>query len=190
MNYLDFIILAPLIYAAWKGFKKGLIVEVFTLLALLVGIYAGIHFSDWTATKIEDLFEKDFQYLPAIAFTITFLAVGAMVYFAGKTLEKMVSVVNLSPLNKGLGILFGLIKMLYTISILFILLESYDPNDKFIPLDTKETSMLYKPVRNTSVYTMPFIEETQLYFNKWQGDSLTIEDGLDINNKLDSLDVR
>lgn len=187
MNYLDFIIIAPLLYAAWKGFKKGLIIEVFTLLALLVGIYAGIHFSDWTASKIEDLFEKDFEYLPAVAFSITFLAVGAMVYFAGKTLEKMVDVVNLSPLNKGLGVLFSVIKMIYTISILFVLLESYDPNSKFIPEDKKENSLLYEPVKKTSVLTMPFIEETQLYFNKWQGDSLTVEDGIEIHQKLDTL---
>lgn len=178
-----------MIYAAWKGFKKGLIVEVFTLLALLVGIYAGIHFSDWTASKIEDLFEKDFKYLPAIAFTITFLGIGAMVFFAGKTLEKMVDVVNLSPLNKGLGIVFGMIKMLYTISILFVLLESYDPNDKFLSTEKKEESMLYKPVRNTSVYTMPFIEETQLYFNKYQSDSLEVEDAIRLKNTADSLGV-
>jgi membrane protein required for colicin V production len=181
MNYLDFIILAPLLYAAWKGFKKGLIIEVFTLLALLVGIYAGIHFSDWTASKIEDLFEKDFQYLPAIAFTLTFLGVGAMVYFAGKTLEKMISVVNLSPMNKGLGIVFGMIKMLYTLSILFVLLESYDREDKFIPIETKSESLMYLPVKNTSLYTMPFIEESQLYINKFMGDSLTVEDGVRLN---------
>ena len=47
MNFIDVLILIPVIYAAWKGFKHGLIIEVFTLLALVVGIYAGIHFSDF-----------------------------------------------------------------------------------------------------------------------------------------------
>jgi len=49
MNYLDIILVLPLIIGAWRGFKKGFIIELFTLLALLVGLYAGIHFSDFVA---------------------------------------------------------------------------------------------------------------------------------------------
>lgn len=44
MNFLDLIIILPLIYAAYKGFKHGFIIELFTLLAIIVGIYVGIHF--------------------------------------------------------------------------------------------------------------------------------------------------
>jgi membrane protein required for colicin V production len=47
MNSIDILLIIPLVYAAWKGFKHGLIIEVFTLLALFVGIYVGIHFSDF-----------------------------------------------------------------------------------------------------------------------------------------------
>ena len=47
MVFVDILIIIPLIYAAWKGFKHGIIIEVFTLLALFVGIYAGIHFFDF-----------------------------------------------------------------------------------------------------------------------------------------------
>jgi membrane protein required for colicin V production len=189
MNYLDFLIMIPCAWAAYKGFKKGLIIEVFTLLALLVGIYAGIHFSDWTAGKLQDAFESEWAYWPALAFTITFLGVGAMIYFGGKTLEKMISVVNLSPLNKGFGVFFGILKMVYTLSILFVLLESYDPNDAFIPTQSKDESLLYVPVRQTSVVTMPFIEESKLYFHKIQGDSLEVDDAIRLKQQADSLGI-
>lgn len=195
MNFVDIIIIIPLVYAAWRGFKKGLIIEVFTLLALLVGIYAGIHFSDWTSARIEDYFDFDANYLPVIAFTVTFLAVGAMVFFAGKMLEQMIRVVNLSPINKILGVIFGVLKMVYTLSILLILLETYDERGDFIPEETKEKSLLYAPVKLTASATIPAIEESTIWLrNNMQNDffeenDITIEDLKRLKETADSLGI-
>ena len=49
MNFLDILILIPIAYGAYKGFKHGFVIELFTLLAILVGIYVGINFSDYVA---------------------------------------------------------------------------------------------------------------------------------------------
>lgn len=195
MNFVDIIIVVPLVYAAWRGFKKGLIIEVFTLLALLVGIYAGIHFSDWTSARIEEYFDFDANYLPVIAFTVTFLAVGAMVFFAGKMLEQMIRVVNLSPINKIMGVVFGMLKMVYTLSILIILLETYDERGDFIPEKTKENSLLYAPVKLTASATIPAIEESTIWLrNNMQNDffeenDVTIEDLKRLKETADSLGV-
>src|ERR1044071_2990815 len=104
MNFLDILLLIPLGYAAWKGFQHGFIIELFTLLAILVGIYVGIHFSDFVAAWMKKAFSGGPPHLPVIPFTITFLGVGAMIYFGGKVVEKMIKVVNLSPVNKVFGI--------------------------------------------------------------------------------------
>lgn len=194
MNFIDIIILVPLAYAAYKGFKKGFIIEIFTLLALLVGIYAGIHFSDWTAAKLTDNFTVNQKYVPVISFTVTFLAIGAMVYFAGKMLEKMVSVVNLSMLNKLLGILFSVIKMLYFISIIFIILESYDEKGQFLPQELKEESTLYYPVEKISTATIPGVEKSKIWLkNHFVQDSiennLTFDDIIRYKRMADSLGI-
>jgi len=110
MNFLDLVILIPIGYAAWLGFKKGLIIEVFTLLALFVGLYAGIHFSEFVVEKLKTTFDWNSSYISPVAFTLTFLGVGAMVYFGGKALEKVVKAVMLSPLNKVGGVFFGILK--------------------------------------------------------------------------------
>lgn len=195
MNFVDIIIVVPLVYAAWRGFKKGLIIEVFTLLALLVGIYAGIHFSDWTSARIEEYFDFDANYLPVIAFTVTFLAVGAMVFFAGKMLEQMVKVVNLSPINKIMGVVFGMLKMVYTLSILIILLETYDERGDFIPEKTKENSLLYTPVKLTASATIPAIEESTIWLRNnmrndfFEENDVTIEDLKRLKETADSLGI-
>ena len=100
MNGIDIIIILPIIFFAWRGFKKGLIIEIFTLLALLVGIYIGINFSDFIADVLRKNVGMTSEYVPVIAFTITFLGVGAMVYFAGVMLEKAVNLAALKMVNK------------------------------------------------------------------------------------------
>lgn len=166
MNYLDILLAVPLIIGAWRGFKKGFIIEFFTLLALLVGIYCGIHFSDFISDILRDNLGMTSKYLPIISFTLTFLLVGAMVFFGGKALEKVVKAVALAPLNKIAGLIFGMLKMLYICSALLIILESIDEKNDFIPTELKEGSLLYNPVKYTALKTIPALQESRLFYQE------------------------
>lgn len=166
MNYLDILLLVPILIGAWKGFRNGLIIELFTLLALLVGIYAAIHFSDYAATLLDNNTGYSGEYAPIIAFILTFLAVGAMVFFLGKALEKVVSIVQLSAINKFAGIVFGVIKMMFVSSIIVIILDSIDQHNNFISKELKESSILYEPLKKVSTTTMPALKESKLFKEK------------------------
>lgn len=192
MNIIDLLILIPLGYAAWKGFQHGIIMELFTLLALLVGIYAGIHFSDMTATWLRDSLGFQSEYLSPIAFTITFLGIGAMVYFAGKVVEQMVKVTNLTPVNKVFGIVFALLKMTYFISVFLVLIESYDEKSNFFPKEKKAESVLYQPMLGVSTTTIPALKESTLFLqNTFASDSteLTIKQAIRAKEIADSLGI-
>ncbi len=165
MNYIDILLLIPIIYAAWKGFKHGLIIEIFTLLALFVGIYVGIHFSDFTAKYLRESLGFESKYLPIIAFTLTFLGVGAMVYFLGKTIEKIIKITQLTPLNKFAGVFFSVVKYLYLLSTILVILESYDQRLGFFPVKTKNESLLYKPVLQVSKVTIPGMQESSIFLH-------------------------
>lgn len=192
MVFVDILIIIPLIYAAWKGFKHGIIIEVFTLLALFVGIYAGIHFSDFTAKWLREHFEWESDYLPVIAFTLTFLAVGAMVYFAGKMIEQAAKVTSLTPANKFFGILFALLKMVYFISVFLVLMESYDDKGHFIPQTMKEESLFYSPVSKVSTTLTPALQQSTIFLkNKLYSDStsLTVSQAVRAKELADSLGI-
>lgn len=163
MNFIDIVILVPIIYAAWKGFKHGLIIEIFTLLALFVGIYAGIHFSDLTANFLRKNVGMTSKYVPVIAFTLTFLGIGAMVYFLGKTIEKIIKVTQLTPINKLAGVFFSVLKYIYILSTLLILLESYDEKIGFFPPKMKEESLLYHPIMQVSKTSIPGMKESTIF---------------------------
>lgn len=192
MNFIDILIIVPLIYAGYKGFKHGLIIEVFTLLALFIGLYAGIHFSDFIAGFLKKSFSWDSEYLPIISFTLVFLGVGAMVYFAGKTIEQMIRVVNLTPMNKFFGVFFAVLKMTYIVSVILVIAESYDEKGDFFPDEKKESSMLYHPVKAVSTITIPGMDESTIFLKnafKAESDStgLTVDQIIRAKEVADSL---
>jgi len=162
VNFLDLIFLILMTWSGWNGFKKGFIIEVFGFLALFIGLYAGILFSDFLSRIIIEDFGSDSEYVPLISFTIIFLAVGAMVYFAGKAIEKVVKIVRLSPLNKIAGLFFGVLKMMFYLGAGLILMESYDERTDFISEETKDGSLLYHPIKDVTRACIPAFDESTL----------------------------
>lgn len=155
MNFLDIIIVVPLLWALYKGFKKGLIIEIASLAALLLGIYGGIHFSDAVAGFLQEKFDWNSQYMPLISFTITFLGIVLLVYTIGKVIEKIVDIVALGIANKILGAVFGLLKVAFILSVVIIIFDNFDSKMKIIDQEKKENSMLYKPLKSFSVAVIP-----------------------------------
>lgn len=163
MNYLDLFIVAALVWGGWKGFKRGFIYELFTFLSLFIGLYAGIHFSDYAVDILTKEGEAPGEYLPIVAFALTFLAVGAMVYFAGKALEKIIKIVQLSLINKIMGAVLGMIKFAFFCGTAIILIESYDERNDILTDGTKSGSLLYNVVQQVVRSTIPAFNESALF---------------------------
>ena len=72
MNVLDIVFLILIGLSGWNGFKKGFVIEIFGFLALFVGLYAGILFSDWLSRIIIEDFGSDSKYVPIISFAIIY----------------------------------------------------------------------------------------------------------------------
>ena len=72
MNWLDAAIVIILILSLVMGFIHGLVKEVASLAALILGIWGAIKFSAFTAEKLYDYFDMTGKYVGIIAFIITF----------------------------------------------------------------------------------------------------------------------
>ena len=163
MNFLDVFILVLLVWGAYKGFKNGLVIELFTLFALFLGLYAAIHFSDYLAEKVMGETPNEESYIPVIFFILTFLAVGAMVYFGGKAFEKVIKVVQLSALNKLAGALFGLIKFTFIAGTIILIIESMDNRSDIISDETKNGSLSYTFTKSVVTFCIPAFDESKLF---------------------------
>lgn len=148
MNYIDVIILLPLVYGAYKGFNQGLIVEMSTLFALVLGVFVSLKY----AVKMED-FLKDFIAIPEsysyyIAFAVTFLLVIIVIHLLGKLLTKLVDMVSMGLFNKLFGILLGVLKAAIVVCVVLFIVNAMDVRYDFISDQTKDGSLLYKPFVN------------------------------------------
>lgn len=144
MNYIDIILVIPIIWFAYQGFKRGLIIELASLLALILGIYAALYFSHYAANFLTNSLGMDTEYLPVISFILTFIVVVVLVHLVGKILEKLINLVALGFLNKTTGALFGILKAAVLLSIIILIINHF--NDKFISKEKKDGSYLYAPI--------------------------------------------
>ena len=86
MSYIDIIILVIIAIGAIRGFSKGLIVEIATLLALVLGVFITMRYSVYTEKILKDFFNASSPYTPYVALGVTFIVVVIGIYILGKLL--------------------------------------------------------------------------------------------------------
>ncbi|MEP6747741.1 MAG: CvpA family protein [Bacteroidota bacterium] len=116
---IDIIFIVLLAIATYKGYTKGFIIAVFSVLALIIGLAAAMKLSVVTASWLKNAVHIAAKWLPVFAFAIVFLLVVLLVRIGGKALEKTAEIAFMGWINKLAGILLYI--TLYTI-ILSVLL--------------------------------------------------------------------
>ena len=151
MNYLDIIIAIILLLFGFKGFRKGLIIEVVTLVAFVVGIWGAMHFSDFTADHLKDVMEIDPKFLNTVAFVLTFVLLVILVNLIGHLLTKAIKAMNLGFFNRLGGVIIGLAKGLLLCST-FVLVINNLQWFGVVKEEVRKESLLYPYVEKTVPY--------------------------------------
>jgi len=159
MNYIDFILITLLIFGVARGFMDGLIKEVASLAALILGIWGAIKFSSYTAAQLYDLFDMTGRYVGIIAFAITFVIIVIIIHFIGMVIDKFVTSVSLGFLNRLLGLVFGLVKTALILSVILVVLNAVDARHPFLPKEKIEHSRLYNPIADLVPSLFPVLGE-------------------------------
>jgi membrane protein required for colicin V production len=155
VNWLDWLFLLMLALAAFQGFRRGFIIEVCSLLALLLGIWAAVQFSERVGVAVG--LDPD---RTAIAFLLTFVAVLIGVHLLGRALTKLVDMAMLGIPNKLAGIAFGVLRSAFTLSIILNLLVGWSDGRMPSP-EVRNASALYGPVRAFAPFIIPPLGETK-----------------------------
>lgn len=163
MEILDLIILMPLIYGAYKGYKRGFIMSLFLLLAVVVGLYAAFHFTDLIVKYGEEHFAWKSSYISPVTFLSLFLIVGAGIYFGGKVLESVIKLAKLSILNSLAGALLGLLQWTYFVGSLLLMLISFDQKENIISRETKRHSLILPAMTTVLHGSIPGVGSSTLF---------------------------
>lgn len=158
MNFFDIIFLVILIWAAYKGFSKGLIIQAASLAALFLGVFGAIKFSGYTAFILSEKLDFKGDYLQLTAFAITFVLIVIAVHFVARLTEKFFKVVALDFVNRILGLLFSTIKIAFIISIILVIINTIDHRAPFLPKEKVNKSLLYKPLSALAPMIFPYFK--------------------------------
>ncbi len=112
---IDMIFAVLLLMAIFKGYQKGLVIAVFSIIAFILGLAAALKLSTAVADYLKDSISVSAKWLPFIAFALVFFGVVLFVRMGGKLVEKSFQVVLLGWVNRIGGIF--LYAALYTIII-------------------------------------------------------------------------
>ena len=165
MNYIDLILAVFLVWAAYKGFKNGLIIEVASLAALILGIFGAIKFSGFTADFLVEQFDITTKYLSLIAFAITFIIIVVLVHLLARILDKLVKAIALGFINRLLGIVFGVAKVAFILSIVLVILNTVNRKANFLPEEKLDKSFLYWPISNFAPAIFPYLDFEEIREN-------------------------
>lgn len=160
MNILDIIILTPMLWGIYKGITRGLVAEVASLAALILGIWCARHFSKITNNILINTLNFDIakEYQTVVSFATTFLLVVIIIILISKLIDSLLSAIALGGVNRALGAVFGAAKTLLIMSILVYFTNNLDQRMNFIPDEKKIDSLTYNPLVNFIENILPQID--------------------------------
>lgn len=140
---LDIIFAVIIVLAILKGYQKGLVVGLFSLVSVIIGLAAAIKLSTVVAGYIGKAVNISDQWLPIISFAVVFLIVILLIRLGARAIEKTVELALLGWVNKVGGVIF--FAAVYTT--VFSVLLFYTEQMKLIQPETITTSVTYSFVQ-------------------------------------------
>lgn len=124
MNFVDIILLILLLVGAYHGYKKGLILELITIVAFILAIIGGFKLLHVGMDYISRVYDGLGSLLPFVAFLVIFVVIIILVNAVGGILKKIIDWTPLGFIDNLAGALIGMLKWAIGISIIFWVITS------------------------------------------------------------------
>ncbi|HEY6506287.1 MAG TPA: CvpA family protein [Chitinophagaceae bacterium] len=102
---LDLVFVVILVLAIFKGYQRGLIVGIFSFVAVIIGLAAAIKLSAVVAGYIGKAVNVSDGWLPVISFAVVFIIVVLLVRLGANAIQRTVEIAMLGWVNRLGGII-------------------------------------------------------------------------------------
>lgn len=158
MFITELIFIGLLALGGIMGFRKGLIAQVSMFLALLLGIWAAIHFSEFTGRYLSAWFNLQGDNAFLASFVVTFAAVVLLVYFVGKFASRLLKVMFLGWVDKLAGLLLGILKMALLLSVVLVILHRTGVSEKLFS-EEQRSAIFYRNLEKFAPTIYPSLRD-------------------------------
>jgi membrane protein required for colicin V production len=140
---LDIIFAVIIVLAIIKGYRRGLIVGFFSLIAIVIGLAAAIKLSAVVADYLGNAVKISDLWLPIISFAIVFFIVVLLIRLGANAIQKVTETVMLGWVNRLGGILLYVIIYITIFSVLIF----YGEQIRIIQQDAMNKSITYSYIQ-------------------------------------------
>ncbi len=153
IGFLDIFILLVLLWAIYKGYKRGPVIHAVSLLIIVVGIALFGIVAENISDYIRDRATVSLNYLHLYLFAIFFIITVWLSHFVMNKIEKSGSYKK-GFLNVFLGILASVVKYLYILSIVLCFFSQFDKSYDLVGSQEKKRTQFYESVKSIAPYTI------------------------------------
>lgn len=162
MSLIDVILIIFVVIGGFTGYRNGLIVSVFSLLAVIIGVLLGFKLMGYAIAFLIGRFEINDQILPFVAFGLVFLLVVLCVNLLGRILKASVGATFFGVFDQIAGSIFGAIKTIFMLSVMLWIAESLRLK---IPQAWRDDSSLLPLVSDAAPTASKWISSVIPYFS-------------------------
>ena len=159
MTVIDILFIIPLLFFVIQGFRKGVIMELTTIIALIIAMIASLKLTFVCLSYFPGLKDKSL-WIPYFAYIIVFLCFYILVYAIGKQVNNLISSIHLNIFNRIAGAALGACKVIILFSFLIWLTEQID----VISPGIKEKSLSYKYFKDIAPAVIGLVSSWVPYF--------------------------
>lgn len=179
--FIDLLFAIFIVLAVIKGYQRGLIVGLFSLVAVIIGLVAAMKLSAVVAGYIGNAIKVSDQWLPVISFIIVFIIVVLLIRLGANAIERSIEVAMLGLVNKIGGILLYIVIYMMVFSVLLFYAEQL----KLLKPETISKSVTYSYVQPWGPRVINAVGSAIPFFKDMFGELEQFFDGVakDIENK-------
>ena len=144
MNWLDVLLLLPLLLGLVRGLTRGAVFEVISLVIVVLGVCGARLWASMTSAWLLQQFAWPKAVCDVVSYVVIFLAIATALSIVAKLLTKLLHAIYLGWLNRIFGGVIGLLK--YGIVVLFVVYVMNWTNQSYHWIDNSQvvkTSVVY-----------------------------------------------
>ena len=172
MNPVDIGIAVVIAFCVIRGFFRGFIKEIFSLIGALAGFYiACIYYPD--AAKLLIKWAPSLPYENIISFVLIFIGILILISLLGVGIKYLLNIVFLGWVDRVCGILFGAAKGVLIVSMVLLVLTAFVPefdsmikSSKLAPEVTRFSEQMIRAV--PPGVKRQFIDKIEVFKKEWE----------------------
>lgn len=125
MNLLDFFIVIPIGYFAYRGFMSGFVKEILGIIGIILAVFITFEYMHAVSGLIDSFFTNP-DHAVIAAGIILFVVTVAAVEFIAYVTQKFLEIIKINFINRLAGFAFGTLKSGIVISAILLLLAGFN----------------------------------------------------------------